>query len=177
MHSNDITRLLPHRPPLRLIDEILQIQPGHILAAYTVGGDFTAAPVGDGTRGAVMPRSLVLESFGQCAALLWLDGAGRAVGDQEVLMFAAGRRIRFLRDAEEGDRLVHHAALDKIVGTTAFASGFTQVDGNTIAEFGSIIAVLRSWNSLSEAPNNIGTSAVALARKETQDDCCRTISR
>jgi 3-hydroxyacyl-[acyl-carrier-protein] dehydratase len=159
MHSNDITRLLPHRPPLRLIDEILQIQPGHILAAYTVGGDFTAAPVGDG------------------AALLWLDGAGRAVGDQEVLMFAAGRRIRFLRDAEEGDRLVHHAALDKIVGTTAFASGFTQVDGNTIAEFGSIIAVLRSWNSLSEAPNNIGTSAVALARKETQDDCCRTISR
>lgn len=167
MHSSDITRLLPHRPPLRLIDEILQIQPGHILAAYTVGGDFTATPVGDGARGAVMPRSLLLESFGQCAALLWLDGAGRAAGDQDVLMFAAGRGIRFLRDATEGDRLIHHAVLDKVIGTNAFASGFTQVDGDVIAEFGTVIAVLRSSNSLSESPNNIGTSAVALARKDT----------
>lgn len=148
-----IRALLPHGHPVLLVDRVTGWKPGTELVATKavtlsepcyrdVPADAPADRYG-------YPLSLLIESFGQCAALLWL--AGREVADKPLVpMFTALRDLRIEGTARPGDVLRHRVRLDHAVAGAAFATGETFAGGRRLASFGSIMAVTRPHPSTGE---------------------------
>jgi 3-hydroxyacyl-[acyl-carrier-protein] dehydratase len=142
--AEQIRALLPQREPLLLIDRVLGVKPSRtIVAEKTVSA---TEPLYRESLGAY-PFSLMLESIGQAAALLWL-AEGRKVDDTEVLMLAAIRRYRVLGSAAPGEVLRHTVELVHEKADTAFASGRTCAGDRLLAEADAIVAVRRPRNVL-----------------------------
>ncbi|GAA1766913.1 beta-hydroxyacyl-ACP dehydratase [Luedemannella helvata] len=143
MDRAQVRRILPHGPPMVLVDEVEWLDPGQALRAVrTIDAAepcFAGLPPG---RHAY-PVSLMLESFGQAAALLWYSRVGTLAGPDQVLMFAAGRDCRFDGPAYPDEVLRHHVRLDQVVADTAFASGEIYAGERRVATIGSLIAVVR----------------------------------
>jgi 3-hydroxymyristoyl/3-hydroxydecanoyl-(acyl carrier protein) dehydratase len=87
MDAAEIRRLLPHREPFLLVDEVLEVEPGRRLVALKhvraeenyFAGHFPGAPV--------MPGVLIIEAMAQAGALLLF----REVPDRasKLVFFAA----------------------------------------------------------------------------------------
>ncbi|WP_207938753.1 hypothetical protein [Actinomadura darangshiensis] len=137
---------LPQRHPLLLVDRVLESDPGIGLVAVkaVTANEPCYAGVRDGAdeRAHHYPPSLIIESLGQAAALLWLDGA-TLPGDGAVLMFAGARDFSFDGAVLPGDVLRHRVRLDIVVAGTAFATGETWVGHRRVAAVRSLIATRR----------------------------------
>jgi 3-hydroxymyristoyl/3-hydroxydecanoyl-(acyl carrier protein) dehydratase len=142
-HSR-IRAILPQRYPLLLVDQVLEWQPGSFIRAIKAitASEPCFAEVPEGGRHEY-PRSLIIESLGQSAALLWLADHPVTPADGRVLMFAGARDIRFEGSAHPGDVLRHDVRLDGVVADTAFASGQTWAGGRRIATVSAMIATRR----------------------------------
>jgi 3-hydroxyacyl-[acyl-carrier-protein] dehydratase len=154
-----VRRLLPHGHPMLLVDRILELDPGRsILAtkAITYGEpcyrNLTPETPADGYA---YPASLLLESFGQAAALMWLAGRGvdDAVDDDRVLMLVAARDCTVDGRALPGDVVRHVARLDHVVGDNVFVAGKSFVGERRIASIGSMMAAMRPRPALT-TPNH-----------------------
>jgi 3-hydroxyacyl-[acyl-carrier-protein] dehydratase len=144
----DVRAILPHGPPAVLVDRVEWLEPGRSLRAVkAISGCepcYQHLPAGSTAASYAYPASLVLESFGQAAALLWHSRAGAfGPNGDSVLMFAAARSCHFHGSAFPGDVLHHVVELEHVVAGTAFATGRTFVDDRQIASFGRISAVVR----------------------------------
>ncbi len=145
MDYAEIRAALPHGPQMVLVDRAEVLDPGRRLRAIkTVSGtepcyhDVSAGLPGDRFG---YPASLIIESFGQAAVVLWRCGPGPP-GDG-LPMFAAARNCRFESQAYPGDLLRHEVTLERSIAGTGFASGETWAGCRRVATIGSIIAVLR----------------------------------
>lgn len=156
----DVRAVLPQRHPMLLLDRVLALDPGRAVHAVKAvsATDACYADVADGAPAGHYdyPRSLVVESLGQAAALLWLDGAP-AGDDGRTLMFAGARDIRFSTPVRPGDVLHHLVRLDSVVADTAFASGETWVGGRLVATASSLIATRRVARRPGPVPDPAGT--------------------
>ncbi len=149
---HQVRALLPQRYPLLLVDRVLSMTPGtHIEAVKAVTAtepcyrDLTdSAPPGD----YAYPASLLVESLGQTAALLWLTGSDSPVGDDQVLMFVGARDFVFDGVAYPGDVLRHTVHLERVIADTAFATGETYVGDRRIARVGTLMAARRPRTAL-----------------------------
>ncbi|NYT95627.1 3-hydroxyacyl-ACP dehydratase FabZ family protein [Salinispora sp. H7-4] len=161
LDHHQIRALLPQRYPLLLVDRVLSMTPGtRIEAVKAVTGnepcyrDLTdAAPPGD----YAYPASLLVESLGQTAALLWLADAGSPVDDDSVLMFVGARDVRFDGTVFPGDVLRHTVRLERVIADTAFATGETYVGDRRVAHVGTLMAARRSRTALA-APARVGAA-------------------
>lgn len=157
-----IRSILPHRHPVLLVDRIEELEPfEHIVAVKAVtGSEPCYAGISESARSAdvlwgyrgdlAYPWSLAIESFGQSGAVLWLESIrseGRRL-DGGSLIFAAARDVVFHRPAYPGDTLRHIAHIDQLVGENAFLYGRTYIGDELAAEYGSVIAVIRSSSAL-----------------------------
>lgn len=142
-----IRAILPHGASMVLLDRVDRLVPGRELSAVKAvsGTDpcYAGLPPGLPLARYAYPRSLILESFGQAAAVLWHSTTGACAGPDRLLMFAAARDVRFLAQAYPGDVLRHDVRWEHSVADTGFATGSTWVGGRQIAAMGSFIAVLR----------------------------------
>jgi beta-hydroxyacyl-ACP dehydratase FabZ len=101
--SDEIRKILPHREPFLLVDEVLELEENkrivavkHVLASEPYfAGHFPGAPV--------MPGVLIVEAMAQAGALLVL----REVPDREskLVFFAGIDRARFRQPVFPGDDL------------------------------------------------------------------------
>ncbi len=101
--SDEIRKILPHREPFLLVDEVLELEESkrivavkHELASEPYfAGHFPGAPV--------MPGVLIVEAMAQAGALLLL----REVPDREskLVFFAGIDRARFRQPVFPGDDL------------------------------------------------------------------------
>ena len=101
--SDEIRKILPHREPFLLVDEVLELEERkrivavkHVLASEPYfAGHFPGAPV--------MPGVLIVEAMAQAGALLVL----REVPDREskLVFFAGIDRARFRQPVFPGDDL------------------------------------------------------------------------
>ena len=143
----DIRTILPQRWPLLLVDQVLELVPGMSIRTVKAitGTEPCYANLPDGADPSCYdyPQSLMIESFGQSAALLWLAGRPPTPHDGHVLMFVGARNYRFEGVARPGDVLRHEVRLESVVADTAFASGETWVGDRRIATIGSLIATRR----------------------------------
>ena len=101
--SKWIEGVLPHRYPLLLVDQVLDLEPGRRVVAMKnvtrnepfFDGHFPGNPI--------MPGVLVIEAMAQTAALLLLHELEDR--DRKVLFFSGIEKARFRRPVVPGDQL------------------------------------------------------------------------
>ncbi len=143
-----LRELLPQGHPMMLVDRIVSIDPGVSIVGVKAitGGEpcYRDIARGCGQDRFAYPVSLLLESFGQTAAVLWLAGAGSSsVAADSVMMLVAVRDARIEGRAFPGDVLRHVARVDQVVGDSVLVSGETFVGDARVVTIGSMMAVLR----------------------------------
>ena len=95
LNKNDIIKLLPHREPMLLIDELYDIKKLFSARAvvnvkkdsFFVQGHFPDQPV--------MPGVLIVESFGQAAAALTAHGLDRKTYENKLVFLMGVEKARF----------------------------------------------------------------------------------
>jgi 3-hydroxyacyl-[acyl-carrier-protein] dehydratase len=109
----EIEKILPHRAPFLLIDEVTVLEPGaRVVARKTVradewylSGHFPGRPI--------MPGVLIVEAMAQTGAVAVLaDEANRG----KLALFAGIDDVRFKRIVEPGDELELICELERVRG-------------------------------------------------------------
>jgi 3-hydroxyacyl-[acyl-carrier-protein] dehydratase len=150
---SQIRAILPQGYPMVLVDRVVSLDPGVSIVGIKAitGSEPCYRNLGDNLKREryAYPTSLLVESFGQTAAILWLqsDKSGKQHPDQ-VLVFVAARNIRIEGHAYPGDVLRHVARLDRVVSDTVFVEGEVWLNDRRIASIGSMIAALRDRSVL-----------------------------
>jgi len=93
--KKDIINLLPHREPMLLIDELVNIKKLHSATAimhvrkdaFYVNGHFPNNPV--------MPGVLIVEAFGQAAAALTAHGIDKKEYENKLVFLMSVEKARF----------------------------------------------------------------------------------
>ncbi len=95
LDKNEIINLLPHREPMLLIDELINIKKLFSATAivnvkknsFFVQGHFPGNPV--------MPGVLIVEAFGQAAAALTADGIDKETYENKLVYLMGVDKARF----------------------------------------------------------------------------------
>ena len=107
----EIEAILPHRPPMLLVDEVLELEPGARVVALkrvteeNCAGHFPGNPI--------MPGVLMVEALAQTGAVAVLsqeENRGR------LALFAGIDDVRFKRIVEPGDELIYECRLETVRG-------------------------------------------------------------
>ena len=96
LSKNEIVNLLPHREPMLLIDELIDIKNLHSATAimnvkkdaFYVNGHFPNNPV--------MPGVLIVEAFGQAAAALTAHGIDKKEYENKLVFLMSVEKARFI---------------------------------------------------------------------------------
>lgn len=142
-----VRAVLPQRHPLLLVDRVLALDPGRsVVTAKAVSATepcYAGLPDTASDRAHDYPVSLLVESLGQSAALLWFAGRGPDPADGRTLMFVGARDHRVEGVARPGDVVRHRVRLESVIADTAFATGESWVGDRRIASVGSLVATRR----------------------------------
>jgi 3-hydroxyacyl-[acyl-carrier-protein] dehydratase len=95
LNKSQIIELLPHREPMLLIDELINIKKLHSATAimnvkkngFYVDGHFPGQPV--------LPGVLIVEAFGQAAAALTASGIDKEEYDNKLVYLMGVDKARF----------------------------------------------------------------------------------
>lgn len=154
-----ILRLIPVRHPMLLVDRVVSLSPGEKIETLKLvsGSEPCFAGLAEGLPAEryAFPRSLLVESLGQAAGVLWLSGGlPGGPGDDGTLDWVpvAGRLrgCRFHGDAYPGDMVRHTVWLHTVIDSrAAFMSGESRVGDRLVCTVASLTAVRRPRAALS----------------------------
>jgi 3-hydroxyacyl-[acyl-carrier-protein] dehydratase len=122
----EIEQIIPHREPLLLIDEVVDLTPGLAAAArkrvrddeWYLAGHFPGRPV--------MPGVLIVEALAQTGAVAVLS---EAENRGRLALFAGIDGCRFKRIVEPGDTLDLRCELERVRGPVGRGAAEARVEG------------------------------------------------
>jgi 3-hydroxyacyl-[acyl-carrier-protein] dehydratase len=126
--GSDPVDLLPHRPPFRFVDRVVEMVPGErVDARYRVTGeeDFLA---GHFPGRPIFPGVLQLEALAQAAAIALLADpryAGR------LPLFGGVEEVRFRRQVVPGDEMALQVEIERLSSRGGWGRATAAVDGKT----------------------------------------------
>jgi 3-hydroxyacyl-[acyl-carrier-protein] dehydratase len=150
-----VRTFLPHAHPMLLVDRVVALEPGSSMTAIkAVTGTepcFRALAADLPAACYAYPTALVLESFGQAGAILWMETAAvRGRRPEDLVILVGARNCRVEGCAYPGDVLRHVVHLEYALGDTVIVSGETWVDDRRIALIESMTAVVRTHAALTK---------------------------
>ena len=134
LSKQEITNLLPHREPMLLIDELINIKKLFSATAivnvkkdsFFVQGHFPGQPV--------MPGVLIVEAFGQAAAALTAAGIDKSEYDNELVYLMTVEKARFRNPVVPDCRLELNIEAIRSHGKVWKYKGEAFVDGKKMAD-------------------------------------------
>ena len=125
-------KLLPHRPPLLLVERLTDIVPGQSATGYKAISINEPWFVGHFPERAVMPGVLIVEAMAQTAGALVVHSQGGAVSS--VVYFMTIEKARFRKPAGPGDLLRMPVKLVRSRGPVWKFAGEAFVGDTLVAE-------------------------------------------
>ena len=134
LDKKEIAKLLPHREPMLLIDEIFDIKKLHSATAlvnvrknsFFVQGHFPDNPV--------MPGVLIVESFGQAAAALTAHGLDKSTYENKLVFLMGVEKARFRNPVIPDCELILKIEAIRSHGRVWKYKGDAFVDGKKMAD-------------------------------------------
>ena len=134
LNKEDIAKLLPHREPMLLIDELYDIEKLSSATAlvkvkknsFFVQGHFPDNPV--------MPGVLIVESFGQAAAALTAHGLDKSTYENKLVFLMGVEKARFRNPVIPDCDLVLKIEAVRSHGRVWKYKGDAFVDGKKMAD-------------------------------------------
>jgi 3-hydroxyacyl-[acyl-carrier-protein] dehydratase len=121
---DEIERILPHRDPMLLLDDVLELEPGARVVARKVVTEANCA--GHFPGNPIMPGVLMVEALAQAGAVAVLsqeENRGR------LALFAGIDDVRFKRIVRPGDELTLECDLEAVRGPVGRGKARATVDG------------------------------------------------
>ncbi len=134
LNKNQIENLLPHREPMLLIDELINIIDLKSATAvvnvkkesFFVQGHFPGQPV--------MPGVLIVEAFGQAAAALTADGIDKETYENKLVYLMSVEKARFRNPVIPDCQLLLDIEAVRSHGRVWKYKGEAKVNGQKMAE-------------------------------------------
>ena len=134
INKKQIIELLPHREPMLLIDELIDIKKLHSATAimnvkkdaFYVNGHFPDNPV--------MPGVLIVEAFGQAAAALTAHGVDKKEYKNKLVFLMSVEKARFRNPVIPDCRLELKIEAIRSHGRVWKYKGTAKVDGKRMAD-------------------------------------------
>ena len=132
--KKEIAELLPHREPMLLIDELIDIKNLHSATAimnvkkdaFYVNGHFPGNPV--------MPGVLIVEAFGQAAAALTAHGVDKKEYENKLVFLMSIEKARFRNPVIPECKLELKIEAVRSHGRVWKYKGTAKVDGKRMAD-------------------------------------------
>ncbi len=132
MDRDEILRQLPHVFPFRMIDRILQIEPGKKAVALKNVSMDEPYFLGHYPNEPIMPGVLILEALAQTAGLAFLSSFEKE--EEGIPVLARVDEFRLKRKVIPGDQIVLEAEIQHIFSHLAKVKVLARVGGETVAE-------------------------------------------
>ena len=134
LNKSEISNLLPHREPMLLIDELIDIKHLHSATAimyvkkngFYVNGHFPDNPV--------MPGVLIVEAFGQAAAALTAHGIDKNEYENKLVFLMSVEKARFRKPVIPDCKLELKIEAIRSHGRVWKYKGEAFVDGKRMAD-------------------------------------------
>ena len=147
--AKEILEKIPHRPPLLMLDGILEQSANSIKAFKNVSvneshfrGHFPDAPV--------MPGVLMIEAMAQTAAILSFLTMGQKPDENTIVYFLGIDGARFKRPVEPGDQLKMEVEIIKVARGIWKYKARATVDGQLAVE-GELMCTMRTKEEAKES--------------------------
>ena len=121
---DEIERILPHREPILLLDDVLELEPGARVVARKVVTE--ANCTGHFPGNPIMPGVLMVEALAQAGAVAVLSEEGNR---GKLALFAGIDDVRFKRIVRPGDELTLECELESVRGPIGKGRVRATVDG------------------------------------------------
>lgn len=146
--SAGLTRLLPHRYPMLLVDRVTDVVAGESLTAWkavTSNEPWYAGLAGDAPQPAyAYPPALLVESWCQAAGVLaTLDRPNPDVLAGDVMLFGSLNSVTFAGPLMPGSLVRHQVRLVRSVGDTLVFEGESYSGEDRVLTVGQVLMALR----------------------------------
>jgi len=133
MTFEEVRGVLKQRFPMLMVDHVLELVPGQsIRTAKNVTGNEIQF-LGHFPEYAIMPGTLIVEAFGQSAAILFSKTTTLGLKPGEFMVLGMISEMRFLVPVVPGDRLEIDVQVLKFAGDMAVVEGSISVDQIVVA--------------------------------------------
>ena len=121
---DEIERILPHREPMLLLDDVLELEPGERVVARKIVTEANCA--GHFPGNPIMPGVLMVEALAQAGAVAVLsEDENRG----KLALFAGIDDVRFRRIVRPGDELKLQCELESVRGPIGRGRVLATVNG------------------------------------------------